>query len=444
MQISRAAFDLIVAEEVTSEAVYRKKYQRPEWPKGQSGVTVGIGYDLGQTPETTVRADWSGRVSPAMLEYMVSACDVTGTPAARLTAQLHDKISIPWETALAVHEQRVLPRWEDKTRKVLPNFDRLHPDCKGALVSLTFNRGPSFIIPASKDAKGRYREMRAIKAHMAAEDFDAIPSEFRSMKRLWTTKANTGVRKRRDTEAKLFEKGLRSMAAGGSISAPVEDAPSEVPAIAARAEPVPAVLLDKDVRGDPEIFSVQKRLKAMNYYSGVVDGKWGGKTSEGISGFVNDRMFHMGVPTSLEMFNDVREFLKDELARAESESPPWKRPVSDERASADPKVLAEIAPDIVPAKQSWLAQRWTALLLLLGSLWETVSAKVLGIWEFYTGHKDDLPDGGEGLLTPVWNMLGKVPLAVWLLLGAVLVGALALRTGQGVKLAENAVKTGAR
>ena len=46
MRSSQAAFDLIVKEEVSSEAVYRKKYQRPEWPGVNSGATVGIGFNL--------------------------------------------------------------------------------------------------------------------------------------------------------------------------------------------------------------------------------------------------------------------------------------------------------------------------------------------------------------------------------------------------------------
>jgi 4-hydroxybenzoate polyprenyltransferase len=40
--------------------------------------------------------------------------------------------------------------------------------------------------------------------------------------------------------------------------------------------------------------------------------------------------------------------------------------------------------------------------------------------------------------------LGKVPTLVWFLLAAAALGAIALRTLKGVKIAENAVKTGAR
>ena len=201
MRASQAAFDLIVAEEVTSEAVYRRKYRRPEWPGASSGATVAIGYDIGQTPEATVRADWQGRVSESMLEDMLSACGETGAAGKRACARIKNSVDIPWDVALAVHEECVIPRWEAKVISALPNAKKLHPDCFGALLSLTFNRGTSF-----GNAGERYREMRAIKSHMIAEEYEQIPDEFRAMKRLWPELI--GLQKRRDREADLFECGL--------------------------------------------------------------------------------------------------------------------------------------------------------------------------------------------------------------------------------------------
>lgn len=201
MRSSQAAFDDIVREEVSSEAVYRKKYQRPEWPGAMSGVTVGIGYDLGQTDRATIRADWSGRVTANMLDIMVACSGKTGTAGRDATSQVRHLIDIPWETAIAVHKESVIPRWEARVAAALPNTEKLSGDCFGALLSLTFNRGPSF------DRDGdRYREMRAIKIHMAAGNFAAIPGELRGMKRLWPD--IKGLRDRRDREAALFERGL--------------------------------------------------------------------------------------------------------------------------------------------------------------------------------------------------------------------------------------------
>src|ERR1043166_2267033 len=62
--------------------------------------------------------------------------------------------------------------------------------------------------------KDRFAEMRAIKAHMAARDFAAIPDEFLSMRRLWPP--GGGLWKRRGHEAELFRAGLGEPAAPGA------------------------------------------------------------------------------------------------------------------------------------------------------------------------------------------------------------------------------------
>jgi hypothetical protein len=201
MRISQTAFDDIVREEVSSEALYRKRYMRPVWPGVQSGPTVGIGYDLGQTSAATIRADWRGRLPDPMVEHMVSCSGKKGARGRDWTARVKSLIIVPWEAALAVHRERVLPRWEALVAKALPNTDQLSGDSFGALVSLTYNRGASY-----STAGARYAEMRAIKAHMASMNFAAIPVELRKMKRLWPNVA--GLKKRRDKEAALFEHGL--------------------------------------------------------------------------------------------------------------------------------------------------------------------------------------------------------------------------------------------
>lgn len=201
MLISKATFDLIVKEEVSSQGAYERLYRRTEWPGASSGVTIGIGYDCGYSTPARLREDWGGRIPNDMIEALVKACGVTGKPASSLAERLKPLIDIPWEAALDVFENVDVPRWVATVKQHLPNTDQLSPDCLGAIVSLAYNRGPSFDVPGD-----RYKEMRAIKAHMAAKDFDKIPAEFRSMKRLWPNLS--GLRGRRDREANLFERGL--------------------------------------------------------------------------------------------------------------------------------------------------------------------------------------------------------------------------------------------
>lgn len=203
MRSSQAAFNLIVEQEVSSKKVYENHYQRPEWPGAASGVTVGIGYDLGQTSAATIRADWANIVDSDMLEVMVSCSGVTSESARDLLWTVRNKILITWDQAIKVHQDCVIPRWEKIVENSLLNTNKLTPNQFGVLTSLTFNRGPSY----RKDGD-KYSEMRNIYDHMANENFDAIPDEIRSMKRIWANRNLPGLLARRDAEADLFEKDL--------------------------------------------------------------------------------------------------------------------------------------------------------------------------------------------------------------------------------------------
>lgn len=202
LKSSQAAIDLIVMEEVSSQAAYQKLYQHPEWPGGASGVTIGIGYDCGYSTVATIAADWGDKLPAQMVKCLEDVAGVHGSPASSYAHQLRGVVTVPWEAAMAVFEQRDMPKWEGIVAHALPNTDLLSGDSFGALVSLAYNRGASF-----GAAGDRFTEMRGIKALMAAKQFDRIPDEFRHMKRLWPNVS--GLQHRRDHEAALFEQGLK-------------------------------------------------------------------------------------------------------------------------------------------------------------------------------------------------------------------------------------------
>lgn len=212
MRISQAAFDLIVEQEITSKAVYEKRYRRPEWPGGASGITIGIGYDVGAgvSNRAQLDGDWKDKIPDPMIDALARGIGVTGESAQRLLPLIKNLVDVPWDAAIDVFTNRDIPKWTDIVCRALPNTDKLSPDCLGALVSLAYNRGPSF----SKDGD-RYIEMRAIKDHMAAGEFSKIPDEFRRMKRLWGANLS-GLLERRDAEAALFARGLASAQNAGS------------------------------------------------------------------------------------------------------------------------------------------------------------------------------------------------------------------------------------
>lgn len=298
--ISQATFNLIVASEVTSKAVYIKNYQRPEWPGEQSGVTIGIGYDVGQNSRVQFRADWDGKLPEAMLKALERCCGVTGEAAKPLAAALRKTVIVPWDVALDVFSNNDIPRYLEICRRALPGFDKLSPDCRGVILSVVFNRGASFNKP-----EPRYREMRAIKAAIKSGNLAGIPAQLRAMKRLWPN--SRGLRDRRDAEAALFEKGLATQRAS-FLTAPIEDEDTGRPvnereglddidstddasddaaddtALPADDDAPPEIVTDEDT-----IRTAQARLKALGYYDiGRPDGNLAKRTEGAVLAFRNE------------------------------------------------------------------------------------------------------------------------------------------------------------
>ena len=200
--ISDDAFNLIVTEEDSNEAYYTRHYQHFEWPGGASGPTIGIGYDCGYVNADEARSDWNDVVDAPTIEVIVGACGVRG-PAAQAFVKAHaPSVTITWDQAILEFRNRELPKWIARVQAALPNTDKLSPDSFGALVSLSYNRGTG----GYDDPSARYSEMRAIKAHMAAQQFNQIPHDILSMQRLWPK--GSDLWNRRAHEAALFMKGL--------------------------------------------------------------------------------------------------------------------------------------------------------------------------------------------------------------------------------------------
>lgn len=203
LTISDEAFNLIVTEEDSGEEYYRKHYQHFEWPGGASGPTIGIGYDCGYVSTGEARIDWDGLVPDVYIEQIVKACGLKGELAAAFVRRNGQSITITWEQALSEFRHREIPKWINRVTHALPHCELLSPDSFGALVSLCYNRGTGgFNDPHPRDA-----EMRAIRQHMAMQNFSLIPADILSMRRLWLH--TPGLQRRREHEADLFQKGLK-------------------------------------------------------------------------------------------------------------------------------------------------------------------------------------------------------------------------------------------
>lgn len=195
LQVSQKSLDMIVAFEVSSPAIYEKKYRKPTWPGGASGVTVGIGYDLGYYTAKQVSDAFSRYVTPTMLQLMQSVRGLKGV-AAKNALSTVSAVDIPYTTAAQVFHESTLPQFAAMVRKIYPGVEKLPPDAQGALLSLVYNRGAD--IDPKKD---RRKEMFNIAALVAKGDLAGIAAQIRAMKRLWPTVK--GLRDRRDKEADL-------------------------------------------------------------------------------------------------------------------------------------------------------------------------------------------------------------------------------------------------
>lgn len=202
--VSQDAINLIVTEEDSSKEYYERHYTHFEWPQGASGPTIGIGYDCGYVAKMEAQLDWQNIVDDATLDHILRACGLRGEVAHQFVRTYGRSVTIHWDAAMKQFREREVPKWLRRMEQSLKNLDRLHPDSLGALLSLSYNRGCSYNLPGA-----RYAEMRIIRGAMATGEFSKIPSALRSMKRLWPNVI--GLRNRREHEAVLFEKGLRSV-----------------------------------------------------------------------------------------------------------------------------------------------------------------------------------------------------------------------------------------
>ena len=195
---------------------YNKFLKNPTWPGEQSGVTIGIGYDVGYVNKTEFSNDWKD-LPKESFDRIYRVVGVKGYQAKELARRLKD-IIIPWEMGVNVFMNKTVKKFYDITKSTFPNFDKLPEDAKGGLVSLVFNRGAAL-------EGDRRREMKAIRDIMArTQNFDEktlsqIADQIRKMKRIWIGGSiEKGMSRRRDAEAKLIEEALSFVNAKENVS----------------------------------------------------------------------------------------------------------------------------------------------------------------------------------------------------------------------------------
>jgi hypothetical protein len=188
----------IAIEEIGSRTRYEQAFCHPVWPGGDSGITIGIGFDLRFADLQTFSRAW-GKLDENAQAALTPWLGKQGSQAG---ADGLKNVVVPFELAWPVYCGDTIPVYVDQTEDAFPGYDKLPGLCKSALVSLVYNRGPSL--------KGdRRTEMRAIRDLIGSGDKAAlaqVPNQFQAMKRLWPD--GNGLRGRRDREAKLWADGL--------------------------------------------------------------------------------------------------------------------------------------------------------------------------------------------------------------------------------------------
>lgn len=197
--LSTADVTFVAREEVGSREYYDQVTAFPHFPGERSGVTIGIGYDLKFQGPDNFEADWGGELRSEELENLRPYLGKQGNSEA--TAALKS-IKIPFPTAWRIFAKCTLPQYIIQTQSTYSQFGNLPDGCRGVLVSLVYNRGTDMDMNDE-----RRREMRAIKAHLAAHDLTKVAEEIETMKRLWPD--SRGLRDRRDREAALWRRGLK-------------------------------------------------------------------------------------------------------------------------------------------------------------------------------------------------------------------------------------------
>ena len=196
----------IARAEISSPQAYRRQYKNPIWPSAESGITIGIGYDLLFVTRDELQEDWSDHLSQDAINRLRTVLQERGS-AERLASVR--EVEIPLLAARAVFLRRTLPRYLDQTRSIYPQVDDLPPARRTALVSLIYNRGTRL---ADRDPERQERrEMREIQHPLATGNSEAVAEQLDRMSRLWDPNRLPDLIQRRHDEARLWRSGFEAL-----------------------------------------------------------------------------------------------------------------------------------------------------------------------------------------------------------------------------------------
>jgi GH24 family phage-related lysozyme (muramidase) len=199
--ISKKSIDFIIQQEVGGRAYYDKVLQKPSWPGGESGITIGIGYDLGYETINQFVKDWGNTLPVDSIRILKPVVGIKGMKAKEALKGEVLSVKVPYNVAYDVFVKNDVPRYFAMTKKIYPQLEQLNEDTQGGLVSMVFNRG----ISLAGDSR---TEMRAIVDLVAKKDYEGIAEEIEKSKRLWEHKGLDGLVIRREAESDMIRNSV--------------------------------------------------------------------------------------------------------------------------------------------------------------------------------------------------------------------------------------------
>lgn len=199
MKISYLEYDWtpVINFETGGEQYYNKFLKKATYPGGASGVTIGIGADLGYLSREEFDKYFAKYFTEDEAKKLRSVIGLKGQSAKSALSKVKG-IELSWNNAKKIFINWTLPKFWKLTNGIWPGMDQLCENAQIALTSIVFNRGSSL------KGNGR-KEMVNIQSLVKKKDIKGIAKEIKSMKRLWIGKGLDGLLKRRDIEAKMVE-----------------------------------------------------------------------------------------------------------------------------------------------------------------------------------------------------------------------------------------------
>jgi peptidoglycan hydrolase-like protein with peptidoglycan-binding domain len=204
--LTAAGVTFIARQEVSDASRYRTQYQKPCWPGSRSGITIGIGYDCSFVGADQLRADWGAALKPDVIAQLAGVVRKIGSDV--LLAQVN-AVVVPLPAAMKVFTATTLPRYLADARRAFPQIDDLSPWRRSALISLVYNRGAG--LKDLNSVKQERKEMRNIRALLAAGEMEGVAAQFELMTRLWDPAKERGLIQRRRDEATLWRNGFAAL-----------------------------------------------------------------------------------------------------------------------------------------------------------------------------------------------------------------------------------------